>query len=293
MTTVSLGANSKIAALLSERERIQQFYRDVLGCDVDFKPEADLIWLRPDFYLGVVYEDPAAGESQLLMAIWLELRVERPEELKEKILRFGVTTIEYPRDEDHFYFQAPGGQVFRLVSNAEEMNLYRPHGSVLTPRSNRRAARAVAEGDTILATVDVDMPPERVFRALTTDEVERWWGSADTYRMIEWTADLRVGGRWSVLVRAKDGQTFPATGEFLEIDAPRKMVQKRKYEWNHPLLGRRETTVTYRLDPIASGTRVTVRHEGFAGLSEAADEHAIGWERVLGWLDAYLRPDRA
>ena len=149
MTTVSLGANSKIAALLSERERIQQFYRDVLGCPVDIKPEADLIWLRPDFYLGFVYEDPPASESQLLMAIWLELRVERPEEMKEKILRFGVTTIDYPRDADHFYFQAPGGQVFRLVSTSEEMNLYRPHASALPPRSNGRATRAVAEGNSI------------------------------------------------------------------------------------------------------------------------------------------------
>jgi Glyoxalase-like domain len=149
MTTVSLGANSKIAALPSERERIQQFYRDVLGCKVDTKPEADLIWLRPDFYLGVVYEDPPASESQLLMAIWLELRVERPEELKEKILSFGVTTIEYPRDEDHFYFQAPGGQVFRLVSNTEDMNLYRPHGSALHPRSQRRAAQDRPEAEAV------------------------------------------------------------------------------------------------------------------------------------------------
>jgi uncharacterized protein YndB with AHSA1/START domain len=290
MTTVSLGANSKIAALPSERERIQQFYRDILGCTVDIKPEADLIWLRPDFYLGVVYEDPASSESQLLMAIWLELRVDNPDELEEKILKFGVTTIDYPRDEDHFYFQAPGGQVFRLVSHGEEMNFYRPHGNAVSPRSKRRIARAVADGDTVLATVDVATPPERVFRALTTDELEGWWGSADTYRMTEWIADLRVGGRWSVLVRAADGQTFPATGEFLEIDAPRKVVQKRKYEWNHPLLGRRATTVTYRFEPIPPGTRVTVRHEGFAGLSEAADEHAMGWERVLGWLDAHLRP---
>ncbi len=167
------------------------------------------------------------------------------------------------------------------------------NGASMTTDSRRRPARAVTDGDTILATADVAMPPERVFRALTTDEVERWWGSADTYRMTEWRADLRVGGRWRVAVRRADGNTFPAIGEFLEIDAPRRIVQTRKYEWEHPLLGGRETTVTYRLDPIATGTRVTVRHEGFAGRSAAADEHAEGWERVLGWLDAYMRPDSA
>ena len=33
-------------------------------------------------------------------------------------------------------------------------------------------ARAVTDGNTILATVDITAPPERVFRALTTIEAE-------------------------------------------------------------------------------------------------------------------------
>jgi uncharacterized protein YndB with AHSA1/START domain len=39
-------------------------------------------------------------------------------------------------------------------------------------------ARAITDGDIVLATVDVAATPERVFRALTTDEAERWWGRA-------------------------------------------------------------------------------------------------------------------
>lgn len=38
--------------------------------------------------------------------------------------------------------------------------------------SDKVEARAVTDGDTILATAEVAMPPERVFRALVTDEVE-------------------------------------------------------------------------------------------------------------------------
>jgi uncharacterized protein YndB with AHSA1/START domain len=53
-------------------------------------------------------------------------------------------------------------------------------------------ARALTDGEVILATVDLGMPPERVFRALTTDEVEKWWGSTRTYRVTDWTAELRV-----------------------------------------------------------------------------------------------------
>jgi uncharacterized protein YndB with AHSA1/START domain len=163
----------------------------------------------------------------------------------------------------------------------------------MTTTSTTGAARAVTDGDTILATVDIAMPPARVFRALNTDELQRWWGSADTYRMTRWRADLRVGGRWSVAVRNADGSTLPAGGEVLEIEAPRKITFTRKYEWEFPVLGRRVTTVTYRFDPIPAGTRVTVRHDGFAGLTEPAAAHAEGWERVLGWLDAYMSSESA
>jgi len=37
------------------------------------------------------------------------------EELKKKILQFGIKGIE-TKDRKHFVFQAPGEQVFRLVS---------------------------------------------------------------------------------------------------------------------------------------------------------------------------------
>ena len=151
------------------------------------------------------------------------------------------------------------------------------------------APRAVTDGNSILATVEVAAPSERVWQALTTAEVERWWGSEDTYRVEQWSADLRLGGRWSLLVRTRDGKTHPASGTFLKIDAPHKIVQTRKYEWNHPTLGWVDTIVTYRLQPIATGTRITVRQDGFAGRDDAADEHAQGWERFLGWLAAYLK----
>jgi hypothetical protein len=127
MTGVSLGENSKMTALASERDRIQRFFGDVLGCQVTKKPEADIIRLGNNLYLGVVYEDSALSESDLLKSIWLELRTDRPEELKQNFLKFGIKEIEY-RDKEHFYFQAPGGQVFRLVGNAEDMSKWQRCG---------------------------------------------------------------------------------------------------------------------------------------------------------------------
>lgn len=153
-------------------------------------------------------------------------------------------------------------------------------------------AQAMANGETVMASAEILRPPDQVFAALVTDEVERWWGSADTYRMVGWSADLRVGGRWSVIVRTVDGKDLPASGEFLEIEAPRRIVQTRRYDWDHPTLSRRQTTVAYLLEPIADGTRLTVCHGGFAGLTETAAEHAEGWARVLSWLQAYVDAGR-
>lgn len=154
--------------------------------------------------------------------------------------------------------------------------------------ATRHAARAVTDDDTILATIDVAATPERIFRALTTSETEQWWGSPETYRIASWKSALRVGGAWSLVVITPDGGEFPAGGSYLEIDAPHRIVQTRHYDFDYPELGRRDTTVTYRIDPISTGSRVTVRQDGFAGLRTAADHHAEGWVSFLEYLAAYL-----
>ena len=152
----------------------------------------------------------------------------------------------------------------------------------------KRAARAVADvtEGTIFATVDIAAAPERVFRALTSDEVTQWWGAAEVYRTTAWAADLRVGGQWRADGVGADGNPFWVEGEYLEIDAPRKLVTTWKPKWD----GGATTRVTYRLAPIAGGTRVTLRHEGFGERTAACDGHMEGWERVLGWLDRYMTP---
>jgi uncharacterized protein YndB with AHSA1/START domain len=148
--------------------------------------------------------------------------------------------------------------------------------------------QSMTNGETIMASAEIEAPAERIFRALVTSEIEQWWGSADTYRMADWSADLRVGGHWTVTVRTANGNDLPAGGEFLEIEAPRRIVQTRAYAWDHATLGRRQTTLAWLLQPITGGTRLTICHGGFAGLSDAAAEHAEGWGRVLAWLQAYV-----
>jgi uncharacterized protein YndB with AHSA1/START domain len=147
--------------------------------------------------------------------------------------------------------------------------------------------QAMANADTVMAFAELPASPGEVIAALVTREVERWWGSPETYLMTGWSADMRVGGSWHVTVRTADGRRLPAGGEFLEIEMPRRIVQTRRYDC-HPALGRKETTVAYLFEPIDSGTRLTICHGGFDGFPDAAAEHADDWARVLGWLRQYL-----
>jgi hypothetical protein len=122
MKSIALGENSKMVIHPSDRDQVPRFYRDVLGCRVTEKSKAmDLIRLGTDFYIGAMYDDSALSGADRLNSIWLELRSEDPAGLKQKILQFGCKEVEF-LDKEHFYFQAPGGQVFRLVGKIEDMS---------------------------------------------------------------------------------------------------------------------------------------------------------------------------
>lgn len=151
------------------------------------------------------------------------------------------------------------------------------------------AARAITDGDIVLATIDVPATPERIVRALTTDECESWWGAPGIYTIESWKAAVRPGGTWSLVIRLPDGTPLPSSGDFLEV-TPTKIVQTRRYDFDHPTLGRRVTKVTTHLSPVEHGTRIVVRHEDF-GAREPAIEHAGGWERMLDWLGEHLRAE--
>ena len=152
-------------------------------------------------------------------------------------------------------------------------------------RSGVRAVADVTSG-AVLASAEIAAPVERVFRAITTAEITEWWGSPELYRTTGWTADVRPGGRWRADGVGADGHAFSVEGEFLEVDPPRKLVQTWRAAWD----GGNTTTITYRLEPIEGGTRVTLRHEGFADRVDSCRGHAEGWERVLGWLTRYAAP---
>jgi uncharacterized protein YndB with AHSA1/START domain len=145
-------------------------------------------------------------------------------------------------------------------------------------------SRVTPDADSIVSEIAISAPPERVFQALVDpSQVVRWWGHTSTYRCTEFQSDLRPGGKWRKAGLNAEGQTFELTGEYLEIDPPRLLVQSWVASWT----GAVKTTVRWELEPTKQGTLVRIRHTGLASHPELAKSYS-GWPRLLGWLQALL-----
>lgn len=130
MAKVIFGNHSSVIVPRKDRENICRFYCDILGGKITkADPERDFICLGENFYIGFLYGD-VADESEFLRtarSIWLEIKSDDVEEMTRKILDFGVRKLEIP--DPHLYFQAPGGQVLRLVGMDEDMSFYEGKGA--------------------------------------------------------------------------------------------------------------------------------------------------------------------
>ncbi len=120
----------------------------------------------------------------------------------------------------------------------------------------------------VVRSIDIPAPPSSVWRWLSTQEGLRCWLAPDV------EIDLQVGGAYRML--GADGQTR-ITGEVLELVPEGRLVLSWLEEesgWVHP------ARLVVTLQPTASGTRVGLVHDGFAGIGKP------GW---VGTLDAYER----
>ena len=138
MTKVIFGNHTAVRVARSEQDRIRKFYGDVLGCTALVKTDEVDRFELDGFHFCLIYHDTPLDAGDFLQAIWLELKSDKVEEMKQKILAFGVKKLDVP--DPHLYFQAPGGQVFRLVGIGEDLSVYEQSPSS-RPRSSTPASQ--------------------------------------------------------------------------------------------------------------------------------------------------------
>jgi hypothetical protein len=125
MAKVIFGNHSSVRVPLRDRETIRKFYGEVLGGKMmRADPERDFLRLGENFFIAFLYADvPDMSEFlRTARSVWLEIKSDNVEEMRRKILDFGVRKLDIP--DPHLYFQAPGGQVLRLVGIDEDLSFY-------------------------------------------------------------------------------------------------------------------------------------------------------------------------
>ena len=128
--------------------------------------------------------------------------------------------------------------------------------------------------------IQVEAPPEDVFAHFTdSSKVVRWMGKVATL-------EPRVGGRFRLEYNDRD----VASGEFLIVERPRRIVFS--WGWEHPDSTPRPgaSVVEVTLEPIETGTRVRLVHRQLT--SDEAVSHAVGWDQFLPALAALVRSTR-
>lgn len=118
-------------------------------------------------------------------------------------------------------------------------------------------------------------PAEEVFAAWTDPELMGRWLSPVGHAEVE--VDLRVGGRFRVIMGAED-RRLEHTGKYLEIAPARRLA----FTWRSPYTGPEPTVVTVELRPVEDGTELVLTHAQLP--EDQVEPHAGGWGRMLDRL---------
>jgi uncharacterized protein YndB with AHSA1/START domain len=137
--------------------------------------------------------------------------------------------------------------------------------------------KSTAETTSVEREIVIEARPETVWEFLTDPDLAiRWMGQTASF-------DARPGGEYRVGVIP--GHT--ASGEFVEVDPPRRIVFT--WGWEPGPDGEENSvppgtsTVEIELVPHGEGTTVRFNHYGLPG-AEAAQSHGHGWDHYLARL---------
>jgi uncharacterized protein YndB with AHSA1/START domain len=121
----------------------------------------------------------------------------------------------------------------------------------------------------ILLIEEYAHPQEKVWKLLTDSaELERWLMPNDFVP--------EIGRSFTMTAPRRPGFDGVIRCRVLELEPPRRM----RWSWQS---GSMESTVTFELAPTTTGTRLTLRHQGFKGVASFVSWLIFrhGWKKKL------------
>ena len=144
--------------------------------------------------------------------------------------------------------------------------------------------------DRIDRTIEIQAPPERVWRALTTaEELAAWF-------RVTIEGAIAPGREVWMTSASPEHHGVRFRVRFVEMTAPRRFV----WQWNPGAVDPKidyskepRTTVTFTLEPTPAGTRLTVSETGFDQVAlerraKVYKDNSQGWAEVTVWLERYV-----
>ncbi len=122
---IALSNSIHLYARPDTKEQLLEFFTSMLGLQA--VESSDAVGSPEPIYafafsngasLSVEFTEDALSDQLAQRGAWLELRTDDAVGLQQKVQAFGLPRVIHPYTP-FFYIQAPGGQVFRIVSSKE------------------------------------------------------------------------------------------------------------------------------------------------------------------------------
>ena len=133
-------------------------------------------------------------------------------------------------------------------------------------------------GSMTVFEVYVKTTPERLWEAITSEQMRKRY-SFGVGTVSDWTP----GSEYRASV---PGVIDIASGENLEVDPPRRLVQSFTALWSEDVQKEGTSRVTWEIEPVGTSCRLRVTHDQLG--EEANNELYGGWPMILSGLKTLL-----
>ena len=133
-------------------------------------------------------------------------------------------------------------------------------------------------GSMTVFEIYIKTTPERLWEAITSEEMRKRY-SFGVGTVSDWTPG-------SEYKSAVPGVVDIASGENLEVEPPRRLVQSFTALWSEDVQQEGASRVTWEIEPVGSACRLRVTHDQ---LGEGANNELYGgWPMILSGLKTLL-----